>query len=245
MSKTVNKEALYKNLCEDVKKYYTIGNKDELLWCNDCEEINLWTYWQGVGSLNPKILLVGQDWGNASKVTKAIIKKNLLYPNPPTNPTDLNLVRLFKELGYDINTKNKDLFFTNLILGYRQGNISGGYKSSWLSNEMKSYFDRLVSILEPNIILCLGQTTFKGVISSLNIDLKKYQDYKKCKNFNEKIVYTGKNPISTTKNGQDIKIFALAHCGSMGTLNRNKVNGKTNNLLDNQIKDWEKIKKFL
>ena len=29
-------------------------------------EINLWTFWQGRGHKNVKIMLVGQDWGNPS-----------------------------------------------------------------------------------------------------------------------------------------------------------------------------------
>ena len=47
------------------------------------------------------------------------------------------------------------------------------------------------------------------------------------------------NPvIVATPSGTNIAVFVLAHCGVMGTLNRN---GKKNLGLDQQIADWERI----
>ena len=66
----VNKEQAYQELISDVKNYYKAQeaeHKDKsvyLTWYDYCEEINLWTYWQGRGSLDAKIMLVGQDWGS-------------------------------------------------------------------------------------------------------------------------------------------------------------------------------------
>ena len=59
----MTKEAKYTKLIEKVKNSYQ-SNPNGLTWCDDCKEINLWTYWQGRGNLNAKILLVGQDWRN-------------------------------------------------------------------------------------------------------------------------------------------------------------------------------------
>lgn len=40
-------------------------NAIQLEKCSFCNEVNLWSYWQGgINSLNADILLVGQDWGN-------------------------------------------------------------------------------------------------------------------------------------------------------------------------------------
>ena len=51
------------------------------------------------------------------------------------------------------------------------------------------------------------------------------------------------NPvIVATPSGTNIAVFALAHCGVMGTLNRN---GKKNLDLDQQIADWEKFSLYL
>ena len=67
---TMSKEIRYKNLVAKAKascSTYEIGQEtqpNQLYWCKECEEINLWTYWQGRNQLDADILLVGQDWGN-------------------------------------------------------------------------------------------------------------------------------------------------------------------------------------
>ena len=64
-----DKQRKYHDLIERVKNSYPSrdladdGQKLRLYWCDDCKEINLWTYWQGRGNLDAKIMLVGQDWG--------------------------------------------------------------------------------------------------------------------------------------------------------------------------------------
>ena len=63
------KQRKYRDLIERVKASYPARNPSDdgkelrLYWCDDCKEINLWTYWQGKGNLDAKIMLVGQDWG--------------------------------------------------------------------------------------------------------------------------------------------------------------------------------------
>jgi len=65
----INKEHAYSNLVIRVRQSYPFYRESEydeglrLYWFNDCEEINLWTYWQGRGNLDAQIMLVGQDWG--------------------------------------------------------------------------------------------------------------------------------------------------------------------------------------
>ena len=76
------KEVEYKKLVKDVEEAYRARQQDKntkgvyLKWCEACEEIKLWTYWQGKGNYDPKYLLVGQDWGCASDENgKMFIKK--------------------------------------------------------------------------------------------------------------------------------------------------------------------------
>ena len=63
------KQIQYQDLISRVKESYPLrdlaysGKDTQLYWCEDCEEINLWTYWQGRGNLDAKTMLVGQDWG--------------------------------------------------------------------------------------------------------------------------------------------------------------------------------------
>ena len=100
-----NKPAKYRDLIERVKSSYPPfditddGKALRLYWCNDCEEINLWTYWQGRGHLDAKIMLVGQDWGcpwdtdylpTIEQVRKANQHCEYDYLNNNPSPTDAN-----------------------------------------------------------------------------------------------------------------------------------------------------------
>ena len=222
------------------------GAKTQLHWCEECHEINLWTYWQGRGNLDAKILLVGQDWGCPwDKCAQNTMKQVLLanqgkdYQYMENNPsvTDQNLRLLFRELGYtDIRKPNSDLFFTNFILGYRNKGISGGYCPDWAQKDA-CYFRELANIIAPKVILCLGRATFEGVLSAFGIQLSP-----RIKNYNL-FIESLNNPVAIhLENGNTAYAFALAHCGAMGTLNRN---GKKCVTLEKQLVDWRKIRPYL
>lgn len=246
-----SKQAKYHNLIERVKVSYPIrdasddGKELRLYWCENCEEINLWTYWQGRGNLDANIMLVGQDWGcpwdsvylpTLDEVNKANMRCDYDYLNNNPSPTDANLARLFSELGYDITAQCADLFFTNFILGYRNKGLSGGYKSAWAEHD-KGYFKELASIIEPKVILCLGRSTFEGVLSAFDATLPT-----RIKDYNSFLEGTN-NPVAVMlESGETAYVFALAHCGAMGTLNRN---GKKSTDLGKQLDDWRKIKIYL
>lgn len=237
----MNKQREYQQLIEDVISSYSNAPKDPnskgvyMTWCEDCHEINLWTYWQGRGHLEPKILLVGQDWGCPSDY-KGVIRNiqeiekddNAAYFGNEVSVTDQNLSCLFKEIGYPDILKKRydDLFFTNLCLGYRSEGTSGNLKKSWLKRDY-GFFKRLVLILDPEIIICLGKDTFEGVLEALGIEKPMIRGY-------NTFIESKDNPV---RNGH-VKIYGFAHCGTMGTLNRN---GGKDTSLDKQISDWKKI----
>ena len=72
------KEQLYRALIDDVRKDYLsrplVRNSKGvyLVWEEECHEINLWTYWQGLGNYDAKIVLVGQDWGFPDRSSKVM-----------------------------------------------------------------------------------------------------------------------------------------------------------------------------
>lgn len=249
-----HKEARYRDLIVRVKASYLPhdiaddGKELRLYWCDDCKEINLWTYWQGRNSLDAKLMLVGQDWGSPwDKSTQktmaqiALANQGLPYDYLDENPsiTDDRMIKLFQEIGYDITQHCSDLFFTNFILGYRNRGLSGGYKKSWGDHD-KGYFKELASIIEPNVILCLGRSTFEGVLSAFDMTSSLI-----IKNFNI-FIESERNPIPVTlDNGKTIFIFALAHCGAMGTLNRNRGKDKSSDILSVQKEDWKRIVPYL
>lgn len=221
-----------------------------------CNEINLYTYWQGLGyaEKTPKIkyLLVGQDWGNPFLPNnKAFINriiamnngnKNIPYidSNDKIYSTDENLIELFKVLGYSDIANNcyEDLFFTNFCLAYRTGEESGNVPND-IMKKSAPLFKELCEILEPENILCLGQDTFKCVYKTLtnneaiNLDSRvegKWQAF--LDNHDDIIVNCGTF---------EKKIYPLAHCGTYGSMNRRRGLTEQSDPLYYQKQDWSKI----
>lgn len=240
------KKAAYQALVAQVRNYYESCPND-LCWCEDNQEINLWAYWQGRNNLDAKILLVGQDWGcpfdpssssTMSNIREMNAGKQVSYMLENKSITDQNLICLFREIGYDISTpqvRNKNLFFTNLVLGYRTKGSSGGFRKSWAKHDAP-YFAQLAEIIQPEYILCLGKETFEGVLTAFHHSLSP-----KIGAYNS-FIENERNPVTICLSSQKpVRIFALAHCGKLGTLNRNRrIQDKTS--LQLQINDWHKIR---
>lgn len=261
------RQEAYKNLCCYVKNAYRkITNENIQMYegkntvymkgYDNCDEINIWNYWQGRGVYNPKIMLIGQDWGcpfemgDGLKVRLEASKKQPIKPeddrkchyfdnmqaNKMDFKTDENLAELFRslEMGYDdlLHVRYDDLYFTNICLGYRNSGNSGNYKRSWITDVEKYVYPKLIEILQPKVIICLGMDTYESFLVSMG-----RKDNRNKKSFNDLIEENNNNPYDL----DGIPVFTFAHCGSMGTLNRN---GKTNALLDIQKKDWKNIKKY-
>ncbi len=249
------KELRYRKLVEDAKSHYPIykGISEDmprgLYWCNECEEINLWTYWQGRGNLNAEIMLVGQDWGNPwslgcesfrEKISNAGNGPIANYMEGNQNPTDKNLLELFCELHCDISKPCDKVFFTNFVLGYRNYHISGGYKSKWAEND-KDCFQRLVEIVEPKVILCLGKSTFEAVLHAFGEKVSP-----RMRGYNAFITSEQNPKTIQLENDKPIAVFALAHCGAVGTMNRNRgCKNVVKDKLNLQKQDWRKVYTYL
>lgn len=250
----LTKQERYAQLIANVKSSYP-AYADEarsqplsLYWCEACEEINLWTYWQGRGNFDADIMLVGQDWGSpwdeSAKTTMeqiSLANQNQGYDYLHNNPsiTDQRLISLFREIGLEVRYPCDGVFFTNFILGYRNKGISGGFRNAWVEHD-REYFRELTNIVEPKVILCLARATFEGVLSAFDVKLKPT-----IGNYN-KFIESSRNPIKVKlDNGREVYIFALAHCGALGTLNRNRGKDKPEDILAYQKDDWKKIIPYL
>lgn len=210
---------------------------------NVCEEINLYTYWQGFGYAKKtphiKYLLVAQDWGNfidspasfKDTVAKMNAGEKIFYPFSLKSPVDKNLIELFKILERDITKPCEDVFFTNFCLGYRLGKAAGGMTKKLMMRDAE-LFRELCEILQPENILCLGRITSECVYEALTGEnfAKAYGDAKSYNDFLDKrpqiVLQYGANSELTSN------FFPLAHCGGMGTAMRS---------LDRQREDWLKI----
>jgi len=234
-----DKRKRYEELIRDVRDFYQSRKESDhaiyLRWCDDCRKhINLWSYWQG--SLDARIMVVGQDWGcpEESAVLNNIIAINegteSEYHIDPDSLTDKNLTMLLDSIGISAVTRNLELFFTNYALGYRNKGLTGGFRSSWL-RECDPFFKRLVEIIEPEIIICLGRSVFVSVTRALGkrVKVRRYNDF----------IESESNPVSC----DGILVFAEAHCGYFGTVNRAR--GSDRNGMELQLEDWKRIKQAL
>ena len=261
------KAEAYEKLLKETKDLYIVPlriGKIELEngWekLGGCKEINLYTYWQGLEYIKStpsiKYLLVAQDWGCLEKASEGFIERikkiNKGHTDKPyikndekNFPTDENLIILFKELGYGSHNPSiaekryVELFFTNFCLGYRKNKSSNGMPKEAMEHDAK-YFRRLCEILEPENILCLGKMTFVSVYESLMNEKES-----KPKNFNKGYNYfiEHHDKIIAKCGNVESKIYPLAHCGILGTMNRNKNSDKEKLSLDRQIEDWRRIAK--
>ena len=230
------KEEQYRNLIRDVQEFYHSREPSNhsvyLRWCDDCKKhINLWSYWQG--SLDAEIMVVGQDWGcpEETPVMENIRAINAseeeTYHIDPDSITDQNLCTLLASIGKPAEKKNPDLFLTNLALGYRNKGLTGDFRSEWL-RECEPFFRRLVDIVDPQIIICLGRRVFAGVTRAMGIRIKigRYNDF----------IESAENPVEI---GGRL-VFAEAHCGYFGTFNRARGTGRDG--MEILIADWKRIK---
>lgn len=245
------KSAGYCELVEKVKNKYCKNpiytEKLELGWCDLrqgedlCQEINLWTYWQGrnYAKNTPyiKYMLIGQDFGPPEKeeikgTITNVRKMNhgidvMFHDNvnlkARDSQTDANLVRYFELLGKDKIDKHKypDLFFCNCNLGYRTDKYSGNMTRKILANDAAE-IKLLIDIIQPENIICLGLDTSVVVIQTL-ID-KNFS----CNKLSE-LIGTGKPYIYG-----ETYIYPVAHPGYWGTRTRGE---------DHVIADWMRIRR--
>ncbi len=249
------KRTAYKDLVSDVRRCDKLSDcnrnsKVQLEQCKICKEINLWSYWQGgVDHLNADILLVGQDWGRFNDSNYPVLSniissrslsdsttKRYYEMNTSIFTTDSNLCELFESIGIKniASERNLRVFFTNFVLCYRtkESPTSGSFNNKWAEN-CSEYFVRLVNIIEPKVIICLGKSVCYSVMKAANVSLPR-------KSYNAII----ETCAQKAKIGNvSCMIFPMAHCGTFGTMNRNR--GPGENGLSLQKKDWLKIVPYI
>lgn len=222
------------------------------------QEVNAWTYWQGVGVRNPKVMIVGQDWGSdkAAKNYFTAIDEMMVegvshhddvryfkyvpevYDGGKDFATDVNLAEGLTYLGYAdvMHRRYPDLFFTNLIPWYRKSDKSvGGFKASWVTKDedVKEYFSNLIQILKPKIVICLGKDTFVHATRIMGV-----QSVLGKESWNG-YLNAQRNPVEIhLDSGDTVHFFAMCHPGYWGVKNRSWSG-------ENFRNDWDKIGKWI
>lgn len=204
-------------LCEPKLVNPQIVNRD-----SDCEEIGAWSQWYG--SLNAKIVLVGQDWGTVNYYIESEGKDN------PKNEGMVNLTELFDSIGIQIDkpyfSKNDLLFFTSIVLCLKDSPKMNEKVSpvhcKWCGN---LFLKPLISMLQPKVIIAMGLPAFHTICSLYG--LKAYEK----KNLKDVIgIESGFRILA------DTTVFPVYHCSPLGVANRK---------WDGQIADWKKVQRKL
>jgi len=218
----IKKERAYKKLV-DMRKGYKfpegLVNPSEVLngIYDEDNQIGPWSKWQG--NLEAEIMLIGQDWGTVN----FFIESN----GGPLDDshTNRNLRELFNIIGIDVGYPNNPnsyapVFFTNAILGLKEGAMADSVKASWLRNDAETFLKPTINIIQPKIIITLGKKAYDALA----------------------IIYKlKKSPLKTLVENNPIKLpddkllFAVYHCGGLGIASRN---------FELQKKDWKRIKGY-
>jgi DNA polymerase len=186
----------------------------------DSEHIGPWSLLQG--SLNAKLMILGQDWGD---LIYFINSEGKGYDD---NPTRDNLIRLLQVMGISCGSsvsqeENDILFFTNAILCLKQGGLSSKVKDEWFVNCGELFLKPLIEIIKPKIVVALG-------IKAYNIIVLLYK--LKTEPFSK--VVERKEPIRINEN---TGLFVVYHCGVYGV--------NINRKFSQQIVDWKRMEPFL
>jgi uracil-DNA glycosylase len=183
----------------------------------DCDPpvLSLWEEW--LGHRRPKLLVVGQDFGNVAY----FVRNN--GRDAPGNKTNENLHVLLAEAGIAAGAPpNKDIatpvFLTNSILCLKEGRIDAPLRASWVDHCTDRHLRPLLELLKPPVVVGMGSCGWRAVRRACGLDKTP-------------------RPVSQAAGhswatADQTRIFAVFHCGPLGLTNRP---------WPQQLADWRQI----
>jgi uracil-DNA glycosylase len=185
----------------------------------DPEVVSHWEQW--LGHRNPKLLVVGQDFGNVGYFVR-----NRGHDDPH-NSTNENLYRLLREAGLPVkHPKERDteapVFLTNSILCIKEGAMNGAILASWMSNCTERHLRPLIGFLKPPVVVGMGNAGWRAVRQVFGLSSA------------PRLIShaAGSCWIADDRTG----VFAVGHCGPLGIINRP---------WPQQLADWRRIGAFV
>lgn len=177
--------------------------------------VSHWEQW--LGHRNPKILVVGQDFGNVDYFVRHRGR------DEPHNKTNDNLQKLLAAAGIYVRKppdadREAPIFMTNSILCVKKGKMSGSILSSWISSCTENHLLPLLRYLQPPVVVGMGNCGWRAVRQAFTLhDAPRRISHA-----------AGSNWILADWT----RVFAVAHCGPLGIINR---------CWPQQIADWRCI----
>jgi uracil-DNA glycosylase len=180
----------------------------------DPDVVSLWEQW--LGHRRPKLLVVGQDFGNVDYFVRNRGR------DEPYNKTNVNLHRLLTAAGIEARHPSQcdvaaPVFLTNSILCIKEGPMAGPILSSWVDACTERHLRPLIRLLRPPVVVGMGGAGWRAVRRVFGLDAAPRQI---------------SHAAGSCWVAKDARVFAVGHCGPLGIINRP---------WPQQLADWRRI----
>jgi uracil-DNA glycosylase len=177
--------------------------------------VSHWEQW--LGHKNPKLLVVGQDFGNV-----AYFKRHQ-GRDEPGNQTNANLRRCLAAAGIYVSDPPEldaaaPVFMTNSILCIKEGRMDAPILASWVRSCTEAHLVPLLRYLRPPVVVGMGNRGWQAVRQAFALHDAPPQVSKAL----------GSRWIAADRT----LVFAVVHCGPLGLSNRP---------WPQRIADWQRI----
>jgi uracil-DNA glycosylase len=181
----------------------------------DPDVVSHWEQW--LGHRNPKVLVVGQDFGNVGYFIRCRGR------DEPNNQTNENLYRLLTAAGIAVQHPSQcdnsaPVFLTNSILCVKEGAMNAPIRSSWVDACSEQHLRPLVSLLAPPVVVGMGNAGWRAVRRVFALHDAPRQISRAA----------GSDWIAEG----DTRVFPVGHCGPLGLISRP---------WPQQLADWRRI----
>jgi hypothetical protein len=180
----------------------------------DPDVVSLWEQW--LGHRKPKLLVVGQDFGNVDYFVRNHGR------DEPYNKTNLNLHRLLTAAGIDVKHPSQcdvdaPVFLTNSILCIKEGPMAGPILASWIDACAERQLRPLLRLLNPPIVVGMGSAGWRAVRRVFGLHVA------------PRLI---SHAAGSCWLAEATRVFAVGHCGPLGLINRP---------WPQQLADWRRI----
>ena len=180
----------------------------------DPDVVSLWEQW--LGHRTPKLLVVGQDFGNVDYFVRNRGR------DEPYNKTNVNLHQLLSAAGIVVKHPSQcdvaaPVFLTNSILCIKEGPMAGPILSSWVDACTERHLRPLIRLLRPPVVVGMGGAGWRAVRRVFGLDAA------------PRLISHAASSCWVVK---DVRVFAVGHCGPLGIINRP---------WPQQLADWRRV----
>jgi len=169
----------------------------------DPDVVSHWEQW--LGHRRPKLLVVGQDFGNVGYFVRNRGRDEL------HNKTNENLHKLLLAAGFDVKHPSErdhdtPVFLTNSILCIKEGAMNTPILSGWVDACTERHLTPLLRFLKPPVVVGMGNAGWRAVRRIFTL-------------------HHAPQLISRAAGGDWLsadgtRVFAVGHCGPLGIINR-------------------------